>query len=161
MSDFVIYALPVAGGILGIAPLPGRSGRWTDDLAHLRDWKPALVITMTTPSEQVSHGLGDMGVDIQDSGTRWIHFPVEDLSIPAPEQIEDWHVASKTALSALQGGGRVLIHCFGGCGRSGMAALRLMIEAGDAAEDALNRLRAVRSCAVETDEQMAWALEGV
>ncbi len=160
MSDFVIYALPVAGGILGIAPLPGRGGGWADDLAHLKDWKPALVITMTTPSEQVSHGLGDMGVDIQDSGTRWIHFPVEDLGTPRPEQIEDWHVASKTVLAALQGGGRVLIHCFSGCGRSGMAALRLMIEAGDAAEEALQRLRTVRPCAVETDEQMAWALSG-
>lgn len=161
MSDFVIYALPVAGGILGIAPLPGRGGRWADDLAHLKDWKPALVITMTTPSEQVSHGLSDMGVDIQDSGTRWIHFPVEDLGTPLQDQIEDWHVASKTALSALQGGGRVLIHCFGGCGRSGMAALRLMIEAGDAAEEALRRLRAVRPCAVETEEQMQWALSGL
>lgn len=159
MSKFVIYALPVSGGILGIAPLPGRGGYWAEDLAHLNDWKPALVISMTTASEQVSHGLTDIGADIQDKGTRWIHFPVEDMSAPSVEQTEDWHAASKTTLAALQGGGRVLIHCLGGCGRSGMAALRLMIESGEAPEAALARLRAVRSCAVETDEQHAWAVD--
>lgn len=157
MSDFVIYALPVSEGILGIAPLPGRGGHWPADLGHLTDWKPALVISMTTASEQVSHGLADIGAEIQDKGTRWIHFAVEDMSAPDPEQIEDWHHASKTALSALEGGGRVLIHCFGGCGRSGMAALRLMVEAGEDPDAALARLRAVRPCAVETAEQMAWA----
>lgn len=161
MSDFVIYALPVAGGILGISPLPGRGGGWNVDLAHLKDWKPALVITMTTSSEQVSHGLTDLGNDIQDSGTRWIHFAIEDLGVPTEAQAEDWLHASTTALAALRGGGRVLIHCMAGCGRSGMAALRLMIEAGDEAKEALRRLRTVRPCAVETDEQMTWALKGM
>ncbi|MFN3208945.1 MAG: protein-tyrosine phosphatase family protein [Roseovarius sp.] len=160
MSQFVIYALPVAEGILGIAPMPGRGGHWKDDLQHLADWKPALVLSMTTMSEQVSHGLTDMGAEIQDKGTRWIHLPVEDMGVPAPERIEEWHTASKTALAALQGGGRVLIHCFGGCGRSGMAALRLMVEAGEEPDAALQRLRAVRPCAVETDAQLKWARAG-
>ncbi|MBY5986626.1 MULTISPECIES: protein-tyrosine phosphatase family protein [Roseovarius] len=160
MSDFVIYALPVAEGILGIAPMPGRGGHWQDDLQHLADWKPALVVSMTTVSEQVTHGLADMGAEIQDKGTRWIHLPVEDMGVPAQERIEEWHTASKTALAALQGGGRVLIHCFGGCGRSGMAALRLMVEAGEEAEAALARLRSVRPCAVETEEQLQWARAG-
>ncbi|QFT91711.1 Dual specificity phosphatase, catalytic domain [Roseovarius sp. THAF9] len=160
MSQFVIYALPVAEGILGIAPMPGRGGHWEEDLQHLADWKPALVLSTTTASEQVSHGLTDMGAEIQDKGTRWIHLPVEDMGVPAPERIEEWHIASKTALAALQGGGRVLIHCFGGCGRSGMAALRLMVEAGEDADAALERLRAVRPCAVETDAQLKWARAG-
>ena len=38
-----------------------------------------------------------------------------------------------------------------------MAVLRLMIEAGEAPEVALPRLRAVRPCAVETEAQMTWA----
>jgi len=160
MSQFVIYALPVAEGILGIAPLPGRGGHWAEDLGHLADWKPALVLTMTTSVEQVAHGLGDMGPEIQDKGTRWIHFPVEDMGVPGDDQIELWHLASKTALAALQGGGRVLIHCLGGCGRSGMAALRLMVEAGEKPDAALKRLRAVRPCAVETEAQLKWAKSG-
>jgi len=41
-----------------------------------------------------------------------------------------------------------------------MAALRLMVEAGEDANDALLRLRSIRPCAVETDAQMIWAQQG-
>ena len=69
-----------------------------------------------------------------------------------------WRALGANARRALAGGGRVLIHCRAGCGRSGMAALRLMIECGEAPDEALARLRAVRPCAVETGAQMAWAM---
>jgi hypothetical protein len=38
-----------------------------------------------------------------------------------------------------------------------MALMRLMVEAGEDAEPALQRLREVRACAVETEDQRAWA----
>ena len=41
-----------------------------------------------------------------------------------------------------------------------MIVLRLMIEAGEASVEALERLREVRPCAVETKEQLAWAIHG-
>lgn len=160
MADFVIHALPVAGGILAISPLPGVNGQYLQDLEHLSDWKPALVISMTSEIEMMACGAAGLGPDLQGKGTRWAHLPVGDFGEPAPEQEEAWHETNRTALAALQGGGRVLIHCRGGCGRSGMAALRLMIEAGEDADSALRRLRAIRPCAVETDAQMAWAMQG-
>lgn len=157
MSGFVIYALPVADGIAALAPLPGRYGTYEEDLNHVRDWQPAIVLSMTTQAEMVARGAGEMGQDLQNMGTRWMHLPIEDFGAPTPEVEDAWHSAEKAALSALQGGGRVLVHCNGGCGRSGMAMLRLMIDAGEDAQAALLRLRAVRPCAVETDAQMRWA----
>ena len=158
-GTFIIHALPVAGGILAIAPLPGRGDRYRDDLAHICDWRPALVVSLTTEAELRASGAQDIGAHLQDSGTRWAHLPVEDYAHPDPEVEETWHSTSRSALAALQGGGRVLVHCKGGCGRSGMAALRLMIEAGEDADAALKRLRAVRPCAIETDAQLQWALK--
>lgn len=160
MAGFSLYALPVADGIAALSPLPGRGGDYASDLAHLRDWQPAIAISMTTLAEMVACGAGDLGHDLQESGTRWAHLPVADFGAPTPEIEEAWHGASRMALAAVQGGGRVLIHCNGGCGRSGMAVLRLMIEAGEAPEAALMRLRAVRPCAVETEAQMRWAFAG-
>lgn len=157
MSGFIIHALPVAGGILAVAPMPGRGGHYTEDMAHLHDWRPALVITMLSLPELRATGHQMIGAELQDMGTRWIHVPVPDMDVPGPEAEETWHMASNAALSALQGRGRVLIHCMGGCGRSGMVALRLMVEAGEAPSQALGRLRAVRPCAVETPEQLDWA----
>ncbi|MEB8388285.1 protein phosphatase [Rhodobacteraceae bacterium KMM 6894] len=160
MAGFVIYAVPVAGGIIGIAPLPGGGGGGTaykDDLLHMKDWQPALVLSMTTQAEMVAGSVGNLGPDLQDLGTRWMHLPVPDFGVPEGAAAADWPKASKAALAALRGRGRVLIHCKGGCGRSGMAALRLMVEAGEAADAALTRLRTVRPCAVETSAQMRWA----
>jgi len=157
MDGFVVHALPVAGGILAIAPLPGLHGDYKGDLAHLRDWQPAMVITMMTLPELVAHNTAQLGADISDMGSRWVHFPVEDFGIPDEPATREWRSTSKVALSALKGGGRVLIHCRSGCGRSGMTALRLMIAAKEKPDIALERLRAVRPCAIETDEQMAWA----
>ena len=36
-----------------------------------------------------------------------------------------------------------------------------LIDAGERAEEALERLRSCMACAVETDEQMAWATSGL
>lgn len=160
MTGFIIHALQVSDGILAMAPMPGRGGHYAEDIAHLRDWKPALVVSMVTLPELAAQGAGTLPGDVQDMGTRYIQVPVPDMETPGPEGEEAWHVASNAALSALQGGGRVLIHCMGGCGRSGMAVLRLMIEAGEAPEAALARLRAIRPCAVETEAQLDWARQG-
>lgn len=160
MSDFIIHALPVGGGILALAPMPGRSGSYEDDLAHLHDWQPALVISLTTQAEMQTHGAERLGADIQGIGARWAHLPVRDFGVPDPAAAELWPETSTAARAALEGGGRVLAHCMGGCGRSGMALLRLMIESGEAPRKALARLRAVRPCAVETEAQMEWAHQG-
>jgi protein-tyrosine phosphatase len=76
-----------------------------------------------------------------------------DYGVPAG----GWPDVSVDLHAVLAKGGRIVVHCRGGCGRTGMIALRLMIEAGEVLEVALERLRAVRPCAVETEAQRVWA----
>lgn len=121
------------------------------------DWHPDLVLTMTTRAELDRKGAGTLGADLANAGIGWLHLPVADFGVPRDL---DWPVVRDQVLGTLRGGGRVLVHCFGGCGRSGMMVLRLMIAAGEDAERALARLRAVRPCAVETDPQLDWAYQG-
>ena len=54
----------------------------------------------------------------------------------------------------------LLLHCRGGQGRSGMIALRLLVERGEAPDAGLTRLRQARPGAVETAAQLAWASGG-
>ncbi len=154
---FGIHALNVADGILALSPLPGAGGDYRGDMALIRDWRPGLVISMTTEAEQTAAGGLTLGIDIQSMASRWIHLPVPDFSAPPAEVLAKWPEASHIARKALVGGGRVLVHCRGGCGRSGMVGLRLMIECGERPATALARLRAIRPCAVETRAQMDWA----
>lgn len=137
--------------------MPGMNGQYEQDLAHLKDWKPAMVVSMTEPQELEAAGVTSLATDLQQSGTRWFSFPVPDRGVGDPMQEGTWDTISETALAALRGGGRVLIHCRMGCGRSGMAALRIMSASGERPKPALERLRAVRPCAVETREQQRWA----
>ncbi|MFA3916912.1 protein-tyrosine phosphatase family protein [Ruegeria hyattellae] len=158
MSQTVIHDLPVGGGTLALSPLPGHSGDYDGDLALIADWKPGLVISMTTELEMFEAGALQFGPDIQGRASRWAHLPVTDFNAPPFAIQQAWPEVSADARHALNGGGRVLVHCRGGCGRSGMVALRLMIECGERTEAALTRLRAVRRCAVETEDQMEWAM---
>ena len=156
MADFSISELVAAGGVLGICPLPGRFRDYGTDLADMLDWRPDVVLTMTTVPEMARHGADRLGQDLMQAGVRWVHLPVEDFGIPTGEVEAIW----PDLLQVLALGGRVLAHCYGGCGRSGMALLRLMVEAGEDGPDALHRLRRVRPCAVETEAQRVWAFAG-
>lgn len=153
-----IHAIPVGGGILTTSSLPGRNGVYEADIEHLRDLQPSYAISLTTLAEMVAAGAEHIGADFQESGTRWEHLPILDYSVPDEAFMREWPRVSQTARQALTGKGRVVVHCKGGCGRSGMVALRLMIESGIAPDDALAQLRAIHPQAVETDEQMEWAM---
>lgn len=161
MTDLVLHALGVGGGSLAISQMPGLKGDYEGDLAFVREWKPSIVITATTRGELVDAGAETFQADVQNSGARWVHLPITDFGIPDADLSRDWEAASEMALQALRGQGRVLIHCKGGCGRSGMLALRLMVLAGEDAVGALLRLRKIRPCAVETDAQVRWAVTGL
>lgn len=157
-NTLTIHALSVANGILALCRLPGATGAYQADLQHINDWKPGLVLSMTTGAEHEAAGVLTLGSDIQSLASRWLHLPVPTSSTPPAKVLFKWSKASHAARKALVGGGRVLVQCNGGCGRSGMAVLRLMVEAGEPPHSALKRLRAVQPDAVATDEQMAWAI---
>ena len=153
MSEgFAIHQLPAGGGWLGISPLP-RAG----DMAVLLEWAPDLVLSMTEMDEMVQLGAGGLGEALEQVGIAWLHLPIRDFGAPPVEVQAVWPAVSAQARAILAGGGKVLAHCRGGCGRSGMVLLRLMIELGEDSKGALERLRIARPCAVETDEQRLWA----
>nr|WP_170563364.1 dual specificity protein phosphatase family protein [Ruegeria atlantica] len=159
MAKFAIYPLCVGSGILALSPLPGGDGGYAEDLTVIYDWNPNLVVSMTTEAEMQRLGAEGLGQDVQSKSAIWMHLPIEDFGTP-PSKVEAlWPKVSATARQILSDGGRVLVHCRGGCGRSGMVVLRLMIESGEDANQALDRLRLARPCAVETDQQMAWAMK--
>ncbi|WP_298561555.1 protein phosphatase [uncultured Aliiroseovarius sp.] len=154
---FPIAQLPAGNGTLGICPLPGRSGDYREDLETLLEWSPDMVLTMTTTREMDSFGASDLGHDLTQAGVIWHHLPIQDFGAPTAKIITSWESISPTAHRILAQGGKVLAHCKGGCGRSGMMLLRILCETGEEPVAALERLRAARPCAVETDAQKDWA----
>ncbi len=143
--------LAVGAGWLSLSPLPGRGGDLAGDLTALARWRPDLLISLTEPPE-MPEGLA---AALATHGIGWRHLPLPDYGIPAPGQADALLAEAAARLAA---GGRIALHCMGGCGRSGMLALRLMLRLGEATDPALARLRAARPCAIETEGQLDWAL---
>lgn len=154
---FEIAEVQMDRGWLGISPIPGRMGAYESDLSSILRWGAGLVLTMTTAIELERVGAAGLGDDLAAAGVGWRHLPIPDFGAPPPETAALWPETSRAAHAILAEGGRVLAHCYGGCGRSGMALMRLMVEAGEDADPALERLRAARPCAVEREPQRAWA----
>jgi protein-tyrosine phosphatase len=144
---FELTEIAVGGGVLGLCALP-QAG----DVAALQAWRADLVLTLVERAEAI-----ELSPDLESAlavagiAQRW--FEIADYGVP----VGDWGGLSGDLHAVLQIGGRVVIHCRGGCGRTGMIALRLMMETDEVG--ALARLRAVRPCAVETEAQMDWALQ--
>ncbi len=168
MPEFAIAEVAVGAGRIGLCPMPGRGGDYAGDLGAVLAWAPGLVLvlvlvlvlTMTTSEELARKGAGALPRDLAAAGIAWRHLAVADFGASSAALSSGWAGVGAEAAVLLAAGGRVLAHCMGGCGRSGMAVMRLMVEAGEAPEAALARLRAVRQCAVETEEQQAWAAAG-
>ena len=145
MQEFAIYGLPVGRGVMALSPMPRRDA----DVSAIVAWAPDLVVSMCETHEL----RGALAADLGDIA--WCQVPVADFDVPDDRAL--WADAQARIGRVLSAEGRVLVHCMGGCGRSGMAVLRMMVATGENPEAALVRLRHVRPCAVETDAQQAWA----
>jgi hypothetical protein len=157
VTVFQISELPLAAGRIGICPLPGRTGTYAGDMAVLLGWQPDIVLSLVSEIELEAGGAEALATDLRSGGVAWWHLPITDFRTPCNGTAALWPAFSAEALAVLARGGRVLAHCYGGCGRSGMALMRLMVESGEPPETALARLRKVRPCAVETVAQAGWA----
>jgi ADP-ribosyl-[dinitrogen reductase] hydrolase len=148
MSDLPIATLALAGGgAIGVAPCPAATDR--DALAT---WKPDAIMTLIEPGARADA----VGALTASLGATWHHLPITDFGTPQAAFEAAWQQAGPGLREKLRGGGRVLVHCAAGRGRSGTIAARLLVELGEAdAATAIARVRAVRPGAIETPAQEA------
>ncbi|QRM54920.1 protein-tyrosine phosphatase family protein [Sinorhizobium sp. BG8] len=158
VEPFTIATVPLAsGGRIGISRIPGRSGAYDADLRTIRDWGADVVVSMTDTFEMEARGCSDLGLRLASMGIGWFHLPVRDLGGPSGSNASSWPTISDSLHALLDRGGAVLVHCHGGHGRSGMVALRLLVERGEEPQAALRRIRLVRPGAVQSEAQFLWA----
>lgn len=151
---FEIVEWKIGGGVLALSPIVSSAL----GAAELTLWRPDVVVSLTSQAEIKA---AKAEVYLADGRWRWEHHAIEDFGVPDADFEAVWPQLSAALLEELARGGRVLVHCKGGCGRSGMIVVALMVALGRDAGEALAEVRAKRPCAVETDAQMQWASKGV
>lgn len=155
------------GGRIGLVHCPGThaaglvpSGAAVAldaDLDVLARWGARALVTLLQPYELTLLGVDDLGERARAQGLAWWHLPVTDGTAPGAAFERAWRDEVGPALHArLDAGGRVVVHCRAGIGRSGSVAARLLIERGVTPEKAIVAVRRARPGAIESPEQAAW-----
>lgn len=88
--------------------------------------------------------------------------PVERLPVPdwgVPEDPEGFLAVVRRAAEWLRSGERVLVHCAGGCGRTGVFCACVLVALGADPEEAMAAFRAARGCGPENEGQLAFVRE--
>ncbi len=80
------------------------------------------------------------------------YIPIEDFSIPTDEQVREfWQLYQKHDKLRES----IVVHCYAGCGRTGtmLAAWLLLKEKVKTGQEAIEMVRELRPCSIESDEQ--------
>jgi protein-tyrosine phosphatase len=163
-----IGEIPVPGteGVIGMTYCPGKkdphvkTGAWLRDLAldvaAIHGWGAEIVLTLLESHELDLLEVQRLRQEVEARGMRWLHLPIRDGSVPEEAFELQWRAQKRHLHGSLKSGGRVLVHCRGGLGRTGMVAARLLVEFGMTPENAILAVRQVRERAIETLEQEAY-----
>jgi len=104
-------------------------------------------------SEFETYEVSNLGVEAERLGIKWLHLPIEDRGIPNHEFELSWTQEGKELEAILKNGGKIVLHCLGGLGRTGLVAAKLLVDMGFSAKDAISMVRQARQSTIETDEQ--------
>lgn len=158
----IIDTLPFHNGALGLTFCPGKkqayamTGAWNRDidldLDVVEAWGATTVISLLEPFEydelQVPELPGKFATRF-----RWLDLPIRDQHAPNEAWLARWVSLRDEIQQELIGGGRIMIHCKGGFGRTGTVAVMILMEGGINLEDAILLARKTREGAVETSRQ--------
>lgn len=148
------------GGLVGMCCCPGRIERHNDgvhrprdlseDLAMVCEWQPDRVISLVELHEFDFLGVAQLPEKLERT-FHWQHHPIRDLSAPS-EGVEEGSLLSQW-FGLVSQGGRILLHCAAGLGRTGTVAARLLMMAGHDADTAIHLVRAARPGTIESVTQ--------
>ncbi|WP_228276440.1 ADP-ribosylglycohydrolase family protein [Dechloromonas sp. H13] len=155
------------GGKIGMTLCPGKqvissvSGEWARDLdadlAVIGEWGATALLSLIEPHEFENLGVARMKQGLPAGITHYI-LPIVDGAVPSGTWERAWANIGPQVRERLALGERIVIHCRGGLGRTGMVAARLLVEFGEVPATAMRRVRAARPGAIENRRQEEYVL---
>jgi len=163
-----IDPLPVSNGLLGLTFCPGKRGDsvygapWArdleTDLSAIQGWGTTTLVTLMERFEFDLLGVPDLPDGVIAADMSWTHLPIRDVDVPSDPFDAVWPEIRADLIRRLAAGERVVFHCRGGLGRTGLVAALLLIEHGVDPESAIGQVRKARPGAIETERQEAYVL---
>lgn len=132
----------VLPGTLGGMGWPGVGRAQETELQSLADAGVTHLVTLTRTALPMPRP--------PDFGIEGHHFAIQDMGVPTmraalriSNRIHEW----------LEGGGKVVVHCRGGMGRTGLVLAMALVRKGRGAEEAIREIRAVNRHYIQTRGQ--------
>ncbi|MEI7608503.1 MAG: inositol monophosphatase family protein, partial [Rhodospirillaceae bacterium] len=151
------------GGSIGLTICPGKhdaSGSgpdWRRDLGADLDavvaWGADAIVCLLSQVELEHLSVPTLPAEAERRRLGFIPLPMVEGGIPDEAFESAWKSVGPRLRALLGMGGRVLVHCRGGLGRSGLVAARLLIEMGTEPDNAIVAVRRARPGAIETSLQ--------
>jgi len=130
-----VIAAPAPERIKGGAPV------WSETLRSAAAPKSLAILNLREVPD----------ADFAHEPAQSLHLPIEDFSVPTIEQVDQAIAFIRQNLGA---GRVVVVHCLGGCGRTGtILASYLKKDRDISARQAIAQLRTISACFVETAAQ--------
>ena len=161
--------MPAGNGLIGMTLCPGRCDAlavghvWKRDLGAdlkvIANWHPQLIISLLEDHEFANHQVVGLGAAVRALSLRWEQIPIRDGGTPDARFEAKWPEVGAEARAILRRGGRVLLHCRAGLGRTGTIAARLIVEFGQSPAAAILAVRAARPKTIETTAQEGYVMQ--
>ena len=144
----------MTSGEIGLTILPGRkdySRSIDEDLKQLKEYKVDTIIPLITDDEFDHFGVGELLEKYQEYDFNVKRLPIMDQLVSSHQEMKE---LIDYLEERLQKNEKIVLHCVGGLGRSGLVAASYLKYKGRNAEDAISSVRKVRGVrAVESKIQ--------
>ena len=158
------------GSVLGLTNCPGRNDRslrgkkWDRnllaDFKSIEDWNTDALISLNQSGEFAALGVPEFEKQARTQAFKWYHLPIFDFGVPGPEFNIAWDLHGNDILKTVTNGGRLVIHCAFGLGRSGTFVAKILTTFGVSPELAIKQVRNARPGAIESQIQEQYITNG-
>jgi protein-tyrosine phosphatase len=161
VSNFDVLPLPSGGRLLLSAHPASWPGLTPVQVVEVYQAEGVRsVVCLLTPAELSELGLDQWPELCKAYGLDVCHAPIEDQQAPDADFEVWWKDQHSSLLDTLTEGHTVALHCWGGLGRTGTVASRLLMRHEHAdAETAITWVRKIRPGSVETFAQINHLLD--
>ena len=152
-----IWQLDVAENkaALLLTPCPGTKGtELKASLEQLKALGAEAIVTALNTEEMEKAGVAALSSLAQELGMLWFHQPIEDDCAPGNDFAQRWQTISPKVQAILDNGGKVVLHCMGGSGRTGLLAAHLLLERGWKLDTIKSEVKALRPGAFSKQVQI-------